>query len=75
MLEGLEPPKNKTVYCKIDLMMQDLDEKDKQILTEALANPEWSASGLSTALRQRGLSVADTTITKHRQKACACYRD
>ena len=76
MLEGLEPPKNKAVYCKIDLISQELEENDRKILFEAIDDPEnWGARTLSSALRQRGVSVADTTITKHRQRACACYRD
>jgi len=74
MLEGLTPPKSKAVYCKIDQMLAELDDNDKQIFNDALDNEDWSANGLSMALRQRGLSVADTTITKHRQKACACFR-
>lgn len=74
MLEGLTPPPNKSVYCKIEQLSATLDESDKKILTDALDNPDWSANGLSMALRQRGFSVADVTITKHRQKACACYR-
>lgn len=75
MLENLEPPKNKAVYCKINQVLETLEESDKQILAEALADRnKWAAKTLSNALRQRGLSIADTTITKHRLKTCACYR-
>lgn len=75
MLEGLTPPKSKSEYCKIDLLRKDLSEKDYKILTDAIANSEiWGAKTLSNALRQKGVSVADTTITKHRKKICACFR-
>jgi len=75
MLEGLEPAQNKSVYCKIQQTLDTLDDKDTKILTDALADKDrWSDKGLSTALRQRGLSIADTTIAKHRKKACACFR-
>lgn len=75
MLEGLTPPKSKSEYCKIDLLRKDLSEKDYKILTDAIANTEiWGAKTLSNALRQKGVSVADTTITKHRKKICACFR-
>lgn len=75
MLEGLTPPKSKSEYCKIDQMKNELSEKDYKILTEAIANSEaWGAKTLSNALRARGVSVADTTITKHRKKICACFR-
>jgi hypothetical protein len=76
MLEGLTPPKNKAVYCRIEQLMADMTPEDKKILTDALANTSgWSSNSLSKALRQRGVSVADTTIAKHRGKTCACYRD
>lgn len=75
MLEGLTPPKPKSEYCKIDLLRKDLSEKDYKILIEAIDNHDaWGARTLSNTLRQRGVSVADTTITKHRKKACACFR-
>ncbi len=75
MLEGLTPPKSKSEYCKIDLVLKDLSKGDAQILMEALDNTDvWGAKTLSNALREKGLSIADTTITKHRKKICACYR-
>ena len=75
MLEGLTPPKNRAVYCRINQLLDDMTSEDQKILTDALADTiAWSANALSTALRQRGVSVADTTIAKHRNKACACYR-
>lgn len=75
MLEGLTPPKPKTVYCKIDEWLKKLDEKDTQILIDALNDVQgWPHSTLSRALRAKGVDVSDTTIGKHRHKDCACYR-
>lgn len=75
MLEGLEPPKNKAVFCKVDHVMSQLEEPDAKILQEALDDTErWKHKTLSNALRTRGISLADTTISKHRLKVCACYR-
>lgn len=75
MLEGLTPPPNKAIYCKVDQISRDLDESDRKIFIEAVDGVEkWGARTLTNALRQRGISIADTTITKHRVKACACYR-
>jgi hypothetical protein len=75
VLEGLKPPKSKSEYCKIDLTLKDLSKGDAQILLDAIANTDlWGAKTLSNALREKGLSIADTTITKHRKKICACYR-
>jgi hypothetical protein len=75
MLEGLEPPKSKSVYCKVAQTLEKLDENDAKILSAALQNIDrWAAKTLQNALRERGLSLSDTTITKHRNKTCACYR-
>jgi hypothetical protein len=75
MLEGLEPPKNKAVFCKVNDVMNELEEADVQILQAALADTDrWKHKTLSNALRAKGISLADTTISKHRLRVCACYR-
>jgi hypothetical protein len=75
MLEGLEPPKSKSVYCKVSQTLEKLEDNDAAILIAALADVDrWGAKTLQNALRERGLSLSDTTIAKHRNKTCACYR-
>lgn len=76
MLDGLKPPRTKAIYCKIDQIGESLDDKDRAIFFQAIDDHDaWGARTLSTELRKRGVSVADTTITRHRQRGCACYRD
>ena len=75
MLEGLEPPKQKYT-CKVETLSSELEKKDVEILLAAIADSrKWSAKGLQTALKARGVIIADTVITKHRQKLCRCYQD
>jgi hypothetical protein len=75
MLEGLEPTTNRAYYCKVDELSKELEPKDYEILTNAIADrSKWSAKGLQNALRARGVSLADTTITKHRNQLCNCFR-
>jgi PP-loop superfamily ATP-utilizing enzyme len=75
MLENLEPIKNRVYYCKVDILKDELSEEDYKILIEAVNNKEkWQARTLSRALLERGLKLADTTIGKHRNKECACFR-
>lgn len=75
MLEGLTPPKNKSESCKVEQLLSGLSEADYGILVEALDNPAlWPHATLSKAIRQRGLSLADVTIAKHRNRTCACFR-
>jgi len=75
MLEGLTPPESKSVYCKVKETLSSLDDSDRKILEDALADTErWKHKTLSNALRTKGVSLADTTISKHRLRVCACFR-
>ena len=75
MLEGLKPPHNRAIYCKVEQILATLEEEDKTILQSALDDSTaWKASSLANQLRLRGVNLADTTITKHRTQACACHR-
>ena len=75
MLEGLTPPHNRAIYCKVEQTLATLEEEDKTILQSALDDSTtWKASSLANQLRLRGINLADTTITKHRTQACACHR-
>ena len=66
MLEGLEPPKPNR-KSRIEEVLETLDAKDQKILIDALNNPDWSANGLSVALRQRGVKLSSSTITRYRE--------
>ena len=71
MLENLEPKKPKRT-CKIAELMNSLDKKDKEILIQALANPDWTSKGLARELTARGLAISETPIYRHRRKECPC---
>ena len=75
LLENFEPPRKQTA-CKVRSVLNDLTKDDKEILTTALKDTEkWAAQTLSNALKQRGISIADASITKHRKGLCSCLRD
>lgn len=65
MLEGLEPPKPNR-KSRIEEVLETLDAKDQKILLDALNNPDWSANGLSVALRQRGITLSSSSIMRFR---------
>jgi len=76
MLEDLKPPTNRRGICRIVQISEGLDEGDTKILYKALEEKEiWAARTLATELNKRGITIADTTITRHRNKACNCFRD
>jgi hypothetical protein len=75
MLEDLTPPRNKALYCKVEVVLAELSDKDKQILIDALANTmKWGHNPLSRALKQKGIELSDTTIAKHRSGECRCEK-
>jgi len=65
MLEGLEPLKSERL-SRVDEILNGLDAKDQKILKDALNDPNWSANGLSNALRQRGVTLSASSIKRHR---------
>ena len=73
MLEGLTPPV-KIGSCKIRTIYESLDAKDQEILKKALANPEWTHSGLARELTDRGLAISDQALRVHRLGRCTCAR-
>ncbi len=75
MLEGLTPAKRRARPCAVIALIDRLDEADGAILSEAVENVQrWTANALSAALRERGITIADMTITRHRNKLCVCYK-
>ena len=76
MLEGLKPPPNRAYFCRVSQSLAELEQADQDILNQAIADYQsWPAKTLENALAERGIKIADTTITKHRKKLCACNRD
>ena len=73
MLENLEPIKHRGKRCKVGDTIASLDPEDSMLLERYVNDKErWSANGLSNALRSRGISMAVTTIIRHRNGDCAC---
>jgi hypothetical protein len=76
MLEGITPPRSGVHRCKVDTYLAELDETDSEILGAAINdNKKWPAQTLAMELRKRGLVMSDASITRHRRKTCACYRE
>lgn len=73
MLENLEPVVN-VLNCKVRTILKQLDAKDAEILTKALADDRWTPYALSKALAERGLALSDKVISKHQMKACSCAK-
>lgn len=74
MLEGLTPATHER-KCLVTKVAESLDKDDAKILNDALADQgKWSSNALSEALGKRGVKLGDSTIRKHRDKMCLCFR-
>jgi hypothetical protein len=72
MLEDLTPPV-KELPCAVRKILDRLDESDQKILINALSDEDtWPAKTLSRALNDKGLTVSDGPIRKHRSNRCSC---
>jgi hypothetical protein len=75
MLEGLKPPTRTNGTCKVGVIANTLEAKDRVILLAAVDNAkEWPVKTLSKALNERGLQISDSPLYNHRAKTCACFR-
>lgn len=74
MLEDLSIPVRK-FPCKVRTVKEELSEKDAQILESAVMNPEWLYGTLETALANKGITVSEKSIKRHREKRCSCWKD
>jgi len=75
MLEGLKPPVKTHGSCKVGAVASTLDESDKKILLDAVANSsEWPIKTLVKALAERGIQISDSPLYNHRAQSCACFR-
>ena len=76
MLEGLEPkPRKNMGPCSLmRRAAEQLDAKDQQILIDALGNKLFSNLNLAEQLTERGFSVSENTVRKHRIGKCSCAR-
>jgi hypothetical protein len=67
-------PEHRKYSCKIRTVCETLNDEDSTILNSAAMNPEWSVGGLVAALNKKGISLSPSVITKHRAKACSCWK-
>ena len=76
MLEGITPSDRYSGPCFLMRAANEkLDASDKKILEQALADKRFSSLRLSTQLTERGFTVSENVIRRHRIGSCACARN
>lgn len=74
MLENLKPVKVQS-KCKVGRFVDDLDEKDKNLMLGYLDDWDFSAEQLSHALKERvQADIGSSVIRHHRKLQCACSK-
>ena len=73
MLEDLQKPE-KIWPCRVRTLYSEFDKKDQDIFENAVLDTNWPASTLSKALAVKGIIIACSAITRHRQKECSCSK-
>jgi hypothetical protein len=76
MLENLKFALTPRRYsCAVRSLYEKLEPADQEILMSALADSNVSHNALSKALRdQANVTLADTSIARHRQGMCSCSK-
>lgn len=73
ILDNLTPEKP-LEPCRAIQAALELDPEDARTLLDALNDSRWTPSGLSNALRARGVTLAADTIRSHVRKLCRCSK-
>jgi hypothetical protein len=56
--------------------MAELEKMDAEILEAAVMNSkDWSIKTLSVELGKLNIHLSETPLTKHRAKACSCWKN
>ncbi len=74
MFEAMKPRETKRYKCQVERLLDKLDDGDRKILIEAIADPRWSSTALVTEIRARGLTVGQNHFYLHRRKECPCWK-
>lgn len=73
MLENLEI-KGRKRNCAVRTLMESLGESDQAILLSNLLDKSIPHYALQQALKRVGVTIADSSITRHRVAECSCSR-
>jgi len=60
--------------CRVNTIKATLNAADQAKLEAAVTDPTWPISTLEKQLRAKGLDISDSSITRHREKRCACSK-
>ena len=75
LLDAIQTENNKglnRVKCSVLKVLQTLAEDDQADLLTAIANENIRATVIAKVLTERGCTISDFSVRRHRLKRCAC---
>jgi hypothetical protein len=54
--------------CKLCIYVAGLDSKERADVQAVIANSDYPATAIARALKQRGLTISDSTVQRCRQR-------
>jgi hypothetical protein len=73
MLENLNTNPSKKP-CAVRTLWTSLDEADREILMSNISDFAIPVKRLEKALREVGVMLSDTAISRHRESHCSCSK-
>jgi len=52
----------------------DATDEDVELMRQYLADANWGAKRLVTALKKKGIKLHTDSIIRHREKRCPCWK-
>jgi DNA-binding HxlR family transcriptional regulator len=66
------PPLIKGPACSVAATLEQLNDEDKAALETVLADKRWRSTDIAAQLQAEGISISDSTLSRHRRGACKC---
>lgn len=66
------PPLIKGPACSVATTLEQLNNEDRATLEAVLADKRWRSTDIAAQLEAEGISVSDSTLSRHRRGACKC---
>ena len=58
--------------CSVAATLEQLNDEDKAALETVLADKRWRSTDIAAQLQAEGISISDSTLSRHRRGACKC---
>lgn len=80
LADRLRELKNSSSQCKFGEILQTMDSECKELINQIISLPQDEPGAVSNVnlvitLREEGFDIGRSTVSEHRRKVCACYKN